>query len=400
MTRTLLAIALAASVTACAGHATAPAHDSAARELAPADPERRWSADEFVMGVDLSYVNQVLDHGGVYRDSGQVRDPYAIFARRGANVVRLRLWHSPTWVRDSIHGADSPLYSGLDDVTEAIRRAHAERMLVNLDFHYSDIWADPGRQNVPAAWTHIRELDVLADSVYAYTRAVLAHLDERGLSPAYVQVGNETNCGMLATGAPDGFPNLRTCDGNWEAQAAVLNAGIRAVREAAPGARIILHVAQPENVAAWFDGVMTAGVQDFDIIGFSYYENWSDVPLDSIDAYIAGWRTHFERDVMIVETAYPWTLDGDDDYGNILGEGAIAPGFPATVMGQRAYMMALVAEVMRGGGTGLMYWEPAWISSGMRDLWGTGSSWENNALFDFDGNAHAGFDWMTRHYEF
>ena len=76
----------------------------------------------------------------------------------------------------------------------------------------------------------------------------------------------------------------------------------------------------------------------------------------------------------------------------------LADGFPATVMGQRAYMMALVREIMAGGGTGIMYWEAGWITSGMRDLWGTGSSWENAALFDFEGNAHAGFDFLTRAY--
>ncbi len=352
-------------------------------------------AQPFSYGVDLSYVNQILDHGGVYRDSGRVKDPYAIFADRGANVVRLRLWHTPSWVRDSIYGPDSPLYSGLDDVTDAIRRAKAAGMGVNLDFHYSDTWADPGRQNVPAAWRDVTELATLADSVYRYTRHVLEHLRARGLSPEYVQVGNETNCGMLATGAPDGFPNVRTCDGHWREQAALLNAGIRAVRESAPDARVILHVAQPENVANWFRGVTGAGVTGFDIIGFSYYELWSDVELDRIDEYVARWREEFGRDVMIVETAYPWTLENADDYGNILGPNAVSEAFPATIDGQRAYMIELINEVRRGGGSGLMYWEPAWIASRMRDLWGTGSSWENATLFDFEGNAHAGFDWMA-----
>ena len=383
---------------ACSQNGVAPpVHEPGS--IAPAPPERRWRADEFVMGVDLSYVNQVLDHGGVYRDSGRVGDPYAIFAARGANLVRLRLWHSPTWVRDSIYGPQSTLYSGLDDVAEAVRRAKQAGMQVDLDFHYSDIWADPGRQNPPAAWLQITDLATLADSVYAYTRSVMTHLGRRGLTPEYVQVGNETNCGMLATGAPPGFPDLSTCDGHFAEQGVVLNAGIRAVREVAPGTRIILHVAQPENVARFFRGITTTGnVHDFDVVGLSYYENWSDVPLDSIDAYVRSFRQEFGRDVLIVETAYPWTLEGADDYGNILGARAIAEGYPATVAGQRAYMIALVHEIMDGGGTGIMYWEPAWITSRMRDLWGTGSSWENNALFDFEGNAHAGMDWMTRDY--
>ena len=375
------------ALTACASQTGAPGRTTADGVRVDAPP--------FVFGVDLSYVNQILDHGGVYRDSGRVKDPYTIFADRGADVVRLRLWHDPSWVRDSIYGPDAPLYSGLDDVTEAIRRAKATGMAVSLDFHYSDVWADPGRQDVPAAWRHITDLATLADSVHAYTRHVLEHLRARGLSPEYVQVGNETNCGMLATGTPEGFPDVRTCDGHWTSQAVLLNAGIRAVRGSAPGARVILHIAQPENVANWFRGITSAGVHDFDIIGFSYYELWSDVPLDRVDEYVRRWREEFRRQVMIVETAYPWTLDNADAYGNILGAEAVSERFPATVDGQRAYLSELVGEVARGGGSGVMYWEPAWITSRMRDLWGTGSSWENAALFDFEGNAHAGFDWMS-----
>ena len=169
------------------------------------------------------------------------------------------------------------------------------------------------------------------------------------------------------------------------------------MRETAPDARVILHVAQPENVARWFRGITgDGGVTDFDVIGFSFYELWSDVDMQSIDDYVAAWRNEFGRDVMIVETAYPWTLDNADGYGNILGATALDTAYATSVAGQRDYMIELVGEVVRGGGSGVMYWEPAWITSGLRDLWDTGSSWENNALFDFDGNAHAGMDWMTR----
>lgn len=404
--RLRLHLMLAATLAACSssparspGPAVPP--DAGSSRAPASTPGVTYAPRDFVMGVDLSYVNQILDHGGIYHDAGRSGDPYRLLADRGANLVRLRLWHSPDWVRDSIYGPDATLYSGLDDVTEAIRRARAAGMQTNLDIHYSDIWADPGRQHVPAAWRHIRDLETLADSVYGYTRSVLQHLRAHGLTPEYVQVGNETNCGMLATGAPDGFPNVRTCDDNWEAQGTVLNAGIRAVREVAPDARIILHVAQPENVAPFFRGITGAGgVTDFDVIGFSFYELWSDVDMDRIDEYIAAWRDEWRgRDVMIVETAYPFTLENADAYTNILGERALDPEYPTSPEGQRDYMIALTEEVIRGGGSGVMYWEPAWITSRMRDLWGTGSSWENNAFFDFEGNVHAGVEWMTHDYE-
>jgi arabinogalactan endo-1,4-beta-galactosidase len=365
------------------------------------DEPVHYSPDELVMGADLSYVNQILDHGGAYRDTAGIRSPYAIFADHGANVVRLRLWHDPSWVRTEVYeDPATPLYSGLEDVARAIAAAKQEGMQINLDFHYSDIWADPGRQNVPAAWREITDLEVLADSVYRYTRATLEHLDAEGLLPEMVQVGNETNCGMLTSETGPGFPDLSVCDGHWESQGAVLNAGIRAVREVAPETRIILHIAQPENVAWWFDNITTTGdVTDFDVIGFSYYSPWSDEPLSSIPGHVSSWRQSYGKEVMIMEMAYPWTMENADGYGNIFGPNSLVEGYPASPEGQRRYMVDLVQAVIDGGGTGVFYWEPAWITSGMKDLWGTGSSWENNALFDFGGMVNEGMAFYTYPYD-
>lgn len=354
----------------------------------------------FVMGADLSYVRQVLDHGGTYRDSAGPRSPYAIFADGGANTVRLRLWHDPSWVRTDVYDDPSvPLYSGLEDVASAIAAARQAGMEVLLDIHYSDVWADPGRQDVPAAWLHLTELGTVADSVYQYTRWTLETLDHRGLLPEAVQVGNETSCGILSTGAGAGFPALSVCAGFWESQAVMLNAATRAVRDVAPETRVVLHVPKPETVSWWFDAITDAGVTDFDVIGVSYYSCWSDVPVGDLSEAIAGWRQRYGRDVMVVETAYPWTLQGADGYTNILGSGCVVAGYPATPAGQRDFMIALVQEVIDGGGIGVFYWEPAWITSGMRDLWGTGSAWDNATLFDFQGAAHEGFAFYTYPYD-
>lgn len=354
------------------------------------------------MGVDLSYVNQILDRGGAYSDSLGERSPYAIFAHHGANAARFRLWHDPAWVRTEVYRDDAvPLYSGADDVASAIRASRREGMVVNLDFHYSDVWADPGRQDVPAAWRDITDLAVLEDSVYAYTRGVLEALDAEGLLPEMVQVGNETNCGILSTGMEPDFPAVSTCDGHWAAQGRVLNAGIRAVRDVSPEIGIILHIAQPENVVPWFDRITTdGGVTDFDIVGFSYYSRWSEESLSSLATHVADWRRRYRKEVMVMETAYPWTLANADAYANIFGPGSLEAGYDASVDGQRRYMTDLVQQVVGGGGRGVFYWEPAWITSGMQDLWGTGSSWENNALFDFQGRAHDGMLYMTHPYAF
>jgi arabinogalactan endo-1,4-beta-galactosidase len=185
-----------------------------------------YSVDEFVMGVDLSYANQILDHGGTYRDSGAVESPYKIMSDYGANVIRLRLWHNPDWVRDEVYKDQNvPLYSGLVDVTESIQKAKENGMAVNLDFHYSDIWADPGTQEIPEAWQEITDLEVLKDSVYKYTKNTLQSLNDKELMPEFVQVGNETNCGMMFTDAPDEFPALNVCDGNWQNAAEIYKSG-------------------------------------------------------------------------------------------------------------------------------------------------------------------------------
>jgi arabinogalactan endo-1,4-beta-galactosidase len=367
-----------------------------------------YTVEEFVMGVDLSYVNQVQDYGGVYRDStGEEVGPYAHFAERGANVVRVRLWHDPEWVREEVYeDAEGSLYSGLADVTETIRKAKAQDMAVNLDLHYSDVWADPETQDVPEAWRDIERLAVLKDSVYQYTTQTLQHLNREGLMPEMVQIGNETNCGMMYTDAPSDFPKLNVCDGeHWGNLGEVLNSGIRAVRDVSENSdvdpKVLLHVAQPENVEWWFDNVTSRGeVSNFDVVGFSYYAPWSDVPLDEISDRVSTFTQGYQRGVMILETAYPWTMENADDYDNIFGEDSRVDGYPATPEGQKAYVIDLTQEVIDGQGDGVMYWEPAWIASDMRDLWGQGSAWENNAFFDFQGRELPVFDYLTHPYSF
>jgi len=364
-----------------------------------------YSTDQFVMGADLSYVNQILDHGGTFSVDGEVENPYKIFADHGTNVVRLRLWHNPEWVESEVYeDPGKPLYSGFEDVKRSIVEAKAQGMAVNLDFHYSDIWADPSHQDIPAAWMDITDIEVLKDSVYNYTFETLQKLDAEGLMPEFVQVGNETNCGMMFTNAPENFPPLNGCEGNWENLGAVINSGSQAVRavsaESDIEAKIILHIAQPENAEWWFENITSNGrVSDFDIIGLSYYSQFSDTPLSGLSSYIQSLRTTFEKEVMIVETAYPWTLENADNYTNIFGEDSVEANYPATNDGQLDYFIDLTQAVIDGGGGGVMVWEPAWITSDMKDLWGTGSSWENNAFFDFNGELNRGIHFMTTDYE-
>jgi arabinogalactan endo-1,4-beta-galactosidase len=186
----------------------------------PANAEKKfYEWQKFSMGVDLSYVNQVEDYGGTYKDSGQVKDVFAIMKAHGANTVRVRLWHTPKWVGDLNNGK---MYYDLYGTEKTIRRAKEHGMAVNLDIHYSDRWADPAHQETPAAWKNL-SLDLLKDSVYNYTKAVLQYLKDKNLVPEMVQVGNETNNGML-------WPVGKVENNNWTNFAALLNSGIRAKR--------------------------------------------------------------------------------------------------------------------------------------------------------------------------
>ena len=345
-------------------------------------------AQDIWRGVDLSYVNELEDCGAVYRHEGEVADPYAIFAGKGANLVRLRLWHSPDWTE----------YSTLPDVTRSIRRAKQHDMAVLLDFHYSDDWADPGNQIIPAAWRTAKTTEELAQRLHDYTYETLMALDEQGLLPEYVQVGNEINTEMLLTEEIAEHTPI-----NWERNVVLLNAGISAVRQVSDDSGktigLMLHVAQPENVGPWVDAAAEAGILDFDIIGVSYYAKWSKMPFNLVEEAIRRLHHRYGKDVVVVETAYPWTLRYNDQAHNILGADSLIDGYPATQDGQRRLLIDLTSAVLRGGGLGVVYWEPAWVSSRCKTRWGQGSHWENAALFDFRHvNLHKGADFLSHDY--
>lgn len=363
-----------------------------------------FTPDEFAMGVDLSYVNQIEDHGGVYRDSAKVRDPFRIMKDHGANMVRVRLWHNPQWIK-TVYGSDqTPLYSGFADALKTIQRAKALGMAVSLDVHYSDTWADPGNQKPPLAWENITSLLVLKDSVYNYTFSVLTKLNNLGLMPEMVQIGNETNCGLMMTKTKAGFPNLDGCNNHWQELGAIINSGVKAVRDVSAKSpvktKVALHVGEPANVYWWFGKITTSGaVTDFDIIGMSYYPLWhTTVSFANLPALIIKLKNDFQKKVMILETAYPWTLEYGDSYNNQFGSQPPLSGFPFTKEGQSKFLIDLCQNTISAGGSGVMYWEPAYITSQAKTEWGIGSTWENAALFDFTGNAIPSIDYMRYDY--
>ena len=342
------------------------------------------SSNVFYYGADLSYVNEMEDCGAVYKDSNEnFKDLYKIFAEAGTNLVRIRLWHNPTWTN----------YSNINDVKKSIQRAKSEGMKVLLDFHYSDSWADPSNQEIPAAWLNqINNTELLGDLVYNYTFDTLNELYNSNLLPEIVQIGNEINAMILQNGEVK-WPI------DWLRNSALINKGIKAVRDISnqknKKIEIMLHIAQPENALWWFGEAFNAGITDFDWIGLSYYPLWSEYNLNTIDVPLKNLIETYAKKLMIVETAYPFTLTNADSANNILGENALIPGYPASQQGQLDYLNDLKTKISESGGQGIIYWEPAWVSTNCKTLWGQGSHWDNATLFDHNNKSTLGMQFYN-----
>jgi arabinogalactan endo-1,4-beta-galactosidase len=357
------------------------------------------SSQKFYTGADLSYVNEMEDCGVVYKVGMEPRDPYSVFMEYGCNLVRLRLWHTPSWY-DTLNNRER--YSDLKDVKRSITRAKLYNMEVLLDFHLSDNWADPAKQLVPAAWeAKVNDPQTLADSVYQYIFQTLMDLDRNNLLPEFVQVGNETNKGILLSEEENRRWTL-----DWERNAMLFNSGIRAVRDASRKAgkeiKIIVHVASPDNTAWMIDGFLSHGVVDFDIIGISYYWAWhKPTEIEDAAAIVGELKASYpDKEVMIVETGYIWTNAWHDKAANIITE--VHPDYsPASPENQRDWLVDMTKAVKEKGCMGVLYWEPAWVSSDCYTQWGLGSHQEHAAFFDFNNNLiiPGGVEWMEKDYE-
>jgi arabinogalactan endo-1,4-beta-galactosidase len=328
---------------------------------------------DILIGGDVSFLAEIEDNGGTYSDADGEKDLLLLMKEHGFESIRLRLWHTP-----------AGSYNDLEQVKTMAARIEAAGMELFLDFHYSDWWADAGTQNKPAAWSGLA-FDILVDSVYQYSYDVIASLQSQGTVPSMVQIGNEISSGMLW---PDGqVGGAYDTPQQWDQLSALLDAGRRGVLDAAPNQRpeIVIHFSNGADNAAcrwFFDGLAAHGLQ-YDAIGVSYYPKWHG-SLAQLRYNLNDLANRYQRDVYVVETAYPWTFDWVDDANNIWGsESDLHPGYPATVAGQSDFLRALrniVAVVPGGRGGGIYYWSPEWIA-----VQGVPSAWENATLFDFDG---------------
>jgi arabinogalactan endo-1,4-beta-galactosidase len=329
----------------------------------------------FVRGADLSFVPQIEDLGGTYKLNGVQKDVLDIFRENGANYVRLRIWHTPT------NG-----YCGLAQTLEYALRVKAKGFKLHIDFHYSDWWADPGKQNKPAAWSSLT-FTQLKDSVYAYTKNVIEALKNQNTLPDMVQIGNEITAGMLW---PDGKIPTSNPTLAWQQFGELVKEGIRGARDAAADSsiKIMIHIDRGGDYATsqwFFDNLLAQGAQ-FDVIGLSYYPWWHG-SLAAMQSNLNGLAARYGKEIILAETAYPWTTQSlNDGMGNITVDPAKLPaGYSISVQGQKAFLAKItkiLKETYNNKGLGFFYWEPAYISVSP-----IGSSWEHLTTFDFTGAA-------------
>lgn len=336
----------------------------------------------FMKGVDASTLIQMENHGAVYSANGSQGNFLQLLKNDGVNYVRVRLWVNPANPPLSLAGVDDLPY-----VEAMATQIKAMGLQFFLDFHYSDNWADPGHQSLPAAWAG-QSTSQLAATVKTYTTSVITALKNQGTLPDMVQIGNETNCGMLW---PTG--DVCTSSANWSNFASYVNAGISGVNAALSSGqsiRIALQYAG-DTPQSWLNSLISNGVTGFDTIGLSYYTFWHG-NLDSLEATIPSLRTTYSRDVIVAEYAYPWTFTNFDSTGNSVVSStvssALQSAYPIGTAGQYQLVEDELATVKDTGGLGAFYWEPGWYAvSGAGWEGGQGDGWENMAQVDQSGNA-------------
>jgi arabinogalactan endo-1,4-beta-galactosidase len=358
------------------------------------NPIEKLSPD-FIMGADVSMLKQIEISGGKYYVNGVEEDCLKILKDHGVNWIRLRIWNDPTDVNGEPLGGGN---NDLEKTVEIAKRAKSLGLKVLLDFHYSDWWADPGKQNKPKAWEGLNS-EQLQHAVYDYTTDVIKTLAKAGAMPDMVEIGNEVNDGMIW---PDGKITKQGSEkvGGYDGFANLLKQGIQAVRDNDPNinkpakrVKIMIHLANGGDNKLYrtvFDELAKRKV-DFDIIGLSYYSYWHG-PLDQLISNMSDISERYHKDVVIAETAYAFTSEDADGHGNLFGENAQnSGGYKATLQGQATAMhdfMDAVAQIPNARGLGIFYWEPDWIPvEGAGWKTGEGNAWENQAMFDFKGNA-------------
>jgi len=300
----------------------------------------------FILGADISSVDEAIDGGAVYVDTdGVEKNLLELLANHGFNYIRLRTFVNPTAPFGYASGngctAKREGYADKDHTIAFARQVKAAGMGLLLDFHYSDTWADPGKQVIPEAWRGIDSIGALAEQVRSYTVDVVAALVEAGARPDMVQVGNEITPGMLIhvpTASTDCYGSNSMLRGgvtgsqnNWDNLAALLRAGIEGVRSIDPTIRTMLHIENTESLAGvsgWVRNAQQRGVT-FDVLGLSAYE--------AFQGPASAWRATLGQ----LATTFPELSFAIAEYNP-----------------QRRLLNDIMHELPEGRGLGTFFWEP------------------------------------------
>lgn len=362
---------------------------------------------DFIKGADISSVIALEDSGVVfYNAEGEVQDIFQTLKEHGINYIRVRVWNDP------YDAEGNPYGGGNNDLATAVKigkRATAQGLRLCVNFHYSDFWADPSKQQAPKAWEGM-SIDQKANALYEFTKHSLETLLREGIDVGMVQIGNETTGKMCG-------------ETNWINITKLMNAGSRAVREVSAAfdtdTEIAVHFTNPERGIREYHryGMILDNFNvDYDIFASSYYPYWHGT-LENLTAVLKDIAESFGKKVMVAEVAYAYTYENGDGFGNTISEESyVVKPYPITVQGQANAIRDCIQAVVDvgGAGIGVFYWEPAWVpvpGSNYEERfelwekygsgWATsfaasydptdagvyygGSSWDNQALFDFNG---------------
>ena len=310
----------------------------------------------FIFGADISSLIS-LEQAGVkfYDFDGNEADIMKTMSENGINYIRVRIWNDPY---DSLGRGYGGGNSDLAKAIEIGKRATKYGMKLLVDFHYSDFWADPVKQQIPKAWKTLEyeavdEGEYTMDmALYEYTRDSLQALKDNGVDVGMVQIGNETNGYMCGTKA-------------WDIIAKLMNAGSKAVREILPSAKVVLHFANPEKVERYpdYSSKLSQYKVDYDVFASSYYPYYHGT-LENLAKVLSDVANTYGKQVMVAETSYAYCDEDFDQSGGGVGGGSgVVKLYPFSIQGQANHLRNLTDTLVNHtkNAIGIFYWEPAWL---------------------------------------
>jgi arabinogalactan endo-1,4-beta-galactosidase len=358
--------------------------------------------DDFIMGVDLSSIVEVLKRGGKFYDhEGYRTSIYQLLKDAGINYIRIRLWNDP------ISPSGTPYGGGNNDLEVAKEIGHRAKMFgmkILLNFHYSDFWADPGKQILPKDWQDLTTASEIAEAIYDFTYHAMDEMEKVGAKVDMVQIGNEIAPGMLTQGT-DNYETINTATpnrynlpssisgstSNIDNLVMYLNAGLSAAKAQNPSVLTMIHVDRGGNNTFYrtFYDRLALNQVEYDIIGMSYYVFYHGA-LENFQNNINDIAERYQKKVVVAETSYAYTNQAYANTAHILTESYF--DYPLTPQGQVDVMrdiINIVAEVNQERGLGIFYWEPAWLPVPGAGWAGASSpiTWANQALFSYQGIA-------------